>query len=97
MAFYRRINRLRRREPLLAEGWLRLWEDLPAGVFALERFDDDEKEALFAAVNLSDAPYRVPFEGVCLYSTDAACPVGKRLRRPSLVPGAVLLVKKKQV
>lgn len=94
LAFYRQINRLRRGEPLLAEGWLRLREDLPAGVFALERFDDDEKEALFAAVNLSDAPYRVPFEGVCLYSTDAACPPGKRLRRPLLAPGGVLLVKK---
>ncbi len=52
LAFYRRMGEIRRGEELFAEGWLRLVGGLPAGVFALERFEGEE--SLLAAVNLSE-------------------------------------------
>lgn len=52
LSFYRQMGKIRRGERLFAEGWLRLVEGLPEGVFVLERFAGEE--ALFAAVNLSE-------------------------------------------
>lgn len=66
LAFYRRINTLRRSEPLLAEGYLRLTEGLPCGVLVLERFTGKNK--LTAAVNLSEKSYRLKVRGTELFS-----------------------------
>lgn len=64
LAFYRKIGRIRRSEPVFADGYFRVDEDVPAGVFAYRRFDKSRE--IYVAVNRSDRPCRVNLSGTDL-------------------------------
>lgn len=76
VAFYRTIGRIRREEKIFAEGWFRLIENLPEGVLAFYRFDDET--TYLAAVNLSEKNLLLPFSGLELLS-------GKRIKQRLLL------------
>ena len=55
--FYRELGILRRSQSVLANGYLKVFEDTPYGVFAFERFSKDGR--ISVVVNRSDKPYEV--------------------------------------
>ena len=70
--FYRELGVLRRSQSVLANGYLKVFEDTPYGVFAFERFSKDGR--ISVVVNRSDKPYDTKMKGknliAHLFNTD---------------------------
>ncbi len=64
--FYRQIGILRRSQSLLENGYLKVSEGTPHGVFAFERFNKSER--LSVVINRSDKPYDTKTKGKNLVS-----------------------------
>ncbi len=64
--FYRNIGTFRRSQSVLADGYLRVDEDTPNGVFAFERFNKNER--LWVVINRSNEPYDTKIKGKNLVS-----------------------------
>ena len=64
--FYRQIGILRKSQSLLSNGYLKVSEDTPCGVFAFERFNKNER--LWVVINRSNKPYDTKIKGKNLVS-----------------------------
>ena len=72
LAFYRKIGKIRRAEPLFASGRAEIAETGGSGRFLMQRWN--EAGQLSVAVNLSDQPWELEFEcDVHALITDTAC------------------------